>query len=472
MSDQIMCCGEPVARAQSKTTGIVSIKCNKCGKYATGQSVEEAINNFAGTPAGANLPATPAALAPYAVKHMAEMAALTMPFIARDKPALTRLIKNNVRYIVIQSRDTMAAAWETKEGQESIVIALEEAMAIGAELGKTGSIVPFGSVVEFIPAVEAYEFALTNGSNPPFAWIQIDMIHKNDVRKISRINGEFSCSISPGLPRGELVGVAVYGFNNRLDHVIGEVYDADRLLKKAAAHSSSYKYFLRTKYAMTQAITEGRGKVNAEGREYVEVVKDVDNPYIDRDISAFEAAEKAGTLKKNGKGEYAETEIPKKGGGTWTKKIYRADVENPGQKTEKIFIDEVTNPYDGADQPEMLRKAAGKSFLGKYARVRGAEAAAGEMKGSPADELEKTIDDTIDAAFAVMDEDGDPQPPPAKPINHEDALKDIERAKEQMDEPMPQPEPEPPEDDNSLTGQFKRKVEAGKTTEKDELDIF
>jgi hypothetical protein len=408
MPEQIMCCGKPVARAQSKTTGIVSIKCEVCGKYSTGQSAEEAINNFTGTPAGTNLPSTPTDLAPYAVKHMADMAALTMPFIARDKPALTRLIKNNVRYIVIHSRDgAMAETWKTQEGQESIIIALEEAMAIGAELGKTGSIVPFGSVVEFIPAVEAYEFALTNGSNPPFAWIQIDMIHKNDVRKISRINGEFSCSISPGMPRGELQGVAVYGFNNRLDHVIGEVYDADRLLKKAATHSSSYKYYLRDKYEMAAARTEGKVKADSAGREYI------------------------------------EKEMFKKGGGTWTKKLY---------------YDEVSNPYDGADQPEMLRKAAGKSFLGKYARVRGAEAAAEEMKGTPEQELDKTIDATIDAAFSIIEQDGDPQPPPAP-----------RRA------PEPTPESEPQADDNipdDLRDELNELSDEAEVNEKGELDIF
>lgn len=420
MPEQIMCCGEPVARAQSKTTGIVSIKCTKCGKYATGQSVEEAINNFAGATGGTALPATPAALAPYAVRHMAEMAALTMPFIARDKPALTRLIKNNVRHIVIQSRDkTMAEIWNTKEGQESIVIALEEAMAIGAELGKTGSIVPFGSVVEFIPAVEAYEFALTNGSNPPFAWIQIDMIHKNDIRKISRINGEFSCAIQPGIPRGELVGVAVYGFNNRLGHVIGEVYDAARLLEKAATHSSSYKYYLRDKYEMTAARTEGRVKVDGAGREYTEKT------------------------------------MYKKGGDSWVKKLY---------------YDEISNPYDGADQPEMLRKAAGKSFLGKYARVRGAEAAAEEIKGSPADELEKTIDDTIDAAFSIMEQDGDPQPPPAPHAPRRNAEQEADE--EAIERELRHEQEELTRDTRpSLVGEFNQKIK-GDVNDKGELEIF
>jgi 3-hydroxyacyl-CoA dehydrogenase len=78
----------------------------------------------------------------------------------------------------------------------------------------------------------------------------------------------------------------------------------------------------------------------------------------------------------------------KKGGGNWTKKLYE---------------DEIANPYQGADQPEMLRKAAGKSFLGKYARVRNAEAAMDEVSGSDEKQVGKMVDATIEAAFANME---------------------------------------------------------------------
>ena len=43
-----------------------------------------------------------------------------------------------------------------------------------------------------------------------------------------------------------------------------------------------------------------------------------------------------------------EKKIPKNDGSTWNKKIYG---------------DDITNPYDGPDRPEMLKKSAGKSPL-------------------------------------------------------------------------------------------------------------
>jgi hypothetical protein len=146
-------------------------------------------------------------------------------------------------------------------------------------------------------------------------------------------------------------------------------------------------------------------------------------------------------VEKSGR-EYIEKEIPKRdGGGTWTKKIY---------------ADEITNPYEGADQPEMLRKAAGKSFLGKYARIRNSESAVNEMAGTPEKELERTIDRSIDAAFAIIEEDGEPQDAP----DETDAGIDDER-----EEPGDNNTPGP-----SLTKEFNQKV--GKTGKKDELDIF
>ncbi len=75
----------------------------------------------------------------------------------------------------------------------------------------------------------------------------------------------------------------------------------------------------------------------------------------------------------------------KKGGGTWVKKIFREDI---------------TNPYDGADRPEMLRKVAGKSFLQPYMRVRNSTAAMDELSTGdgdcePADELDNILDDAL-----------------------------------------------------------------------------
>jgi hypothetical protein len=276
---------------------------------------------------------------------MSQMTDIAAPSIARDRPALTRLIRNNIRHAMTREDEGFKRCWQTPEGQTSIVRSIEEALSLGAELGKMGSLVPFNGICEFIPAVEAYEFALTNGNNPPFRWIQIDMIHEHDIKEITRVNGEFTCTVKPGVPRGKLQAVAVYGYNNRLGKTIGEVYDVERLLDKARRHSQSYKYYLEDKRSFEEARTEGK-------------------------------------LKSDGKGEYVEKTMHKRGGGTWTKKIYR---------------DDITNPYEGPDQPEMLRKAAGKSFLGKFARVRNAESAIEETRG--ADDAERVADAAIDAAF-------------------------------------------------------------------------
>jgi hypothetical protein len=379
MSEPIYCCGKAAKKRQVRDTGMFEIDCEVCDNHVSESTAEKALAEFKkiakGTPdkpaksdakpdtnrtpgpqKASSVPATAEQLAVYAADHIGEFAALTVPFVARDKPALVRLLKNNIRHVMQRSKDkSFSAVWQTKEGQESIVFALEEAMSLGAELGKMGSLVPYGSIVEFIPAVEAYEFALTNGGNPPFSWIQIDMIHENDIKEIARINGEFSCKIQPGVPRGALMAIAVYGKNNRLGHVVGEVYDVDRLLGKARQHSSSYKYYLL-------------------------------------DLQAFKIAQTEQKTKTEGGREYFMKEVPKRDGGTWNK---------------KVFYDEITNPYEGPDQPEMLRKAAGKSFLGKYARIRNSEAAVEEMKGDSPDEVEATIDRTIDAAFEAAAQDGE-----------------------------------------------------------------
>jgi len=414
MSETIMCCGKPVTKAKSAQTGKFYVRCQICKAYTEADTAPDAIALFkklliektkqpAQNPPQKNnqalsvLPTSAGALPAYMAAHIADIAALTVPFVAQDKPALTRLLKNNIRHVLLRSKDkNFAAVWQTPEGQESIIYALEEAMGLGAELGKMGSLVPFGGTVEFIPAIEAYEFALTNGGNPPFSWIQIDMIHKNDIRKISRVDGAFSCTIEPGVPRGDLVAVAVYGKNNRLGKVIGELYDTERLLGKAERHSSSYKYYLQ-------------------------------------DLNAFNIARTEGTVKIEGSREFIIKKMFKKGGATWDKKLY---------------LDEITNPYEGPDQPEMLRKAAGKSFLGKYAKVRNSEAAMEEMKGSPEKEVEKTIDASIDAAFDIVEQDADNQ--------------DVFT----MDVPANKPEPV----DDSLTGEFKKKAAENAEDISDELD--
>jgi len=396
---EIMCCGQPVRKQRYKDNGMFAIFCTKCRRYAEADSAEEVERQFLALSPVPTLPARPQDLPRYVASQVDELRQLTVPFVARDKPALTRLIKNNIRYVMGRKDEAFLKAWNTQEGQESIVYAIEEAMSLGAELGKTGSLVPFGSVVEFIPSVEAYEFALTNGASPPFAWIQINMIHEHDIHEISQINGEFSCKITPGVPRGELVAVAVYGHNNRLGKVIGEIYDKERLLEKARVHSASYQYYLKDRYAFDQARTEGQ-------------------------------------VKREGTREYITKAIPKRDGGTWNKKIY---------------LDEISNPYEGADQPEMLRKAAGKSFLAKYVRVRNSEAAIQEVSGDDPGSIDAMIDRTLDAAMDTLSAEPD----------------DIQGVAEEVAAEEPGPE------EADVMADVLSELDEGERQERDaELDIF
>jgi len=406
MPEKILCCGKEAVKKMSPTTGLYSVTCTVCGRTGEAKKPEWAIAQF-NTAKPVNekpqqkavaLPDRPTDLPRYLASRMTDLSSIAVPFIARDKPALTRLIKNNIRYVMRQTSDEFQRAWSTEDGQKSIIYALEEALSLGAELGKMGSLVPFGGVVEFIPAVEAYEFALTNGENAPFKWVNIDMVYENDIVEISRKDGTFECKwIKTGFPRGELVGVVVSGFNNRLAKVIGEAYDVSRLLQKAKVHSSSYRYYLR-------------------------------------DREAFERARAEGSVKFEFGNEYIEKQIPKRGGGgTWTK---------------KIFYDEITNPYEGPDQPEMLRKAAGKSFLAKYAKIRNAEAAMAEVRAEEPDQHEELIDRTIDAAFASYEDKKDSPPPPEEPADEPE--QQAPAAGDSEDEAVEYEEPANPDDDKQM----------------------
>jgi len=424
MPNELTCCGEPVAKSKSKATNVFTMSCTKCSNMGAGKTAEEAVANFeanlSGAPRVPALATNASQLPTYMASRMNELASIAVPFVGRDRPALTRLVKSNIRYVMKQDSNAFKDCWKTAEGQESIVFAIEEALGLGCELGKMGSLVPFGGAVEFIPGIEAFTFALTNGGNPPFSWIAIDLIYKNDIRKVFRVDGVFHCEVTPGIPRGELQAIAVYGHNNRLGHTVGEVYDKDRLLAKAKIHSQSYRYYLD-------------------------------------DATTFKRMRTEGKLKTENGREYAVKVMHKKGGGTWDK---------------KLFLDDINNPYEGADQPEMLRKAAGKSFLISYARVRNAEAAIQESAG---DSVEDVVDASINVAFGTLDaapteptnvQDVTPEDPPDVFVaavdeiddeakNMSDAELDAEIAKE-VNEAPEQPNL------NSLTGQFKTKVDANK----------
>jgi hypothetical protein len=264
-----------------------------------------------------------------------------------DKPATQRMIEKNLRYVSGLSGGSWDKIWSTKEGQDSISYALSESLYHAAVLPDMGSIVPFGTIAEFVPSIECYKFALETGKNAPFKDIQIDLIHENDQTENSQEDGNFLIKIKRGIPRGEILAVVVSAIRIDTGNRIGDIYDVDRLLKKAEHHSPSYKNFLIDRDAFKRMEVEGKLKADADGRKYYEKV------------------------------------IPKKDGGTWTKKIYEGDI---------------TNPYDGPDRPEMLRKAAGKSFFRPYMKTRNASAMADEWQSDPIETREQAADTVLTRA--------------------------------------------------------------------------
>ncbi len=433
----VLCCGKPVKKEFSRDDNLYTVKCLSCGKRADQATMNEAMAAFkqlekgkASTSTTKSAPQTQAqpprqqaqtkalvlsrdTFAESMVSRMTELSRLTVPFVGRNRDALERLVANNLRYVLTNKNEKFMKVWHTQEGVESIAHGVEEALSLGAELGKMGSLVPYGTVVEFIPSVEAFEFALTAGPEPPFRGITIELIHEYDIiKELYRDHGEYHCKVEHTLPRGAVIGVAVYGYNNRLGMVIGEDYDAERLLKKAERHSPGYKSYKRQVDAFAFARTQGEVHTDAEGREYamVEFVSNTEDPYFEQNAERFREAEKENKLKTDSKGEYAHVEIPKRDGGTFKKKIYRNVVEK-GTEMRHMYIDDLTNPYDekGGDRGEMYRKLAGKSFLGKYAKVRNSEAAMDEVKKGDSDAAEEMADRSIAAAFDNIAK-GSPEP--------------------------------------------------------------
>lgn len=418
----LTCCGAPVNgddNADNNGTIGYGIWCEVCNARAWGSDKPGAIasfkkmqppqnspqarktqNNSAPPPAvsqAVTSPRNPGELA-LMIQGDTRLVEIMTPIVSGDTSAMKRLISNNLRYV--ENADQLKKAWMNPEGQASIVRCVEEAMIMGAELGKMGDLVPYGDIVEFIPSVEAYEFALTNGKNAPFESIEIELIHANDVAKISRKDGDFSMDLQIGIPRGEVQVVAVYGYHSKSGKVVGEVYDKDRLMKKAEDHSASYRKYLQQVSAFEFAKSEGKANIDSNGREYVtiEIQKESEDKYFAKDKAYFFAEERAGRLIKDSKGEYATQRIEHGRNGPWDKKIYRSAIENPGVETKLIFLDELTNPYAGADQPEMLRKAAGKSFMRKYQRIRNSEAAMDEVRTH-----DKTVDTALNMADDILD---------------------------------------------------------------------
>ena len=267
-----------------------------------------------------------------------------------DKPATSRMIEKNIRYVANLSGKAWDKIWLTPEGQDSIKNALTEANYYAATLGDMGDLVPFGSGCEFIPNIECYKFALETGKNAPFKDIQIDLIHENDQTENYQKDGNFNIEIKRGIPRGDILAVVVSGVRTDNDKRIGEIYDVERLLDKARHHSQSYKSYLQEKSDFTKMKVEGKLKKDDSGRLYFE---------------------KKIEYTKNGK---------------------------PESFMKKTYEDDIVNPYDGPDRPEMLRKAAGKSFFRPYMKIRNASAMAEEWEPDEPENREQAADNVLNRA--------------------------------------------------------------------------
>ena len=275
---------------------------------------------------------------------MCNMSAYTSKISFLQKSSVERLLDTNMKYLVTEkSFDNL---WNTEDGRQSLLDCFNEAFQMAAELPLLGSVVAFGNTATFIPRVEAFQNVLCNGPNAPFEWVNIDAIHEKDKVRIGRKNGNFSVdfeNISP-FDRGEIKGIVVFGFHKRSGMIIGECYEADALHKIGTASSASYRQYVLDCDLFNRAVSEGTVKTDSNGREYVEKT------------------------------------IQKKGGGSWTKKVYR---------------DELMNPYEGPHREKMLKKVAGKSYLNPYIKMRIGSVIIDEMKNLPTPESaipERSID--------------------------------------------------------------------------------
>ena len=348
------CCNNKIEIKNGKSNGkdMFYAECPTCHKKHKSESRAEVENYFSPeihttskTWELAPIPTKPADIVKWGNNNLPSLISQSAQFI--DKPATNRLIEKNLRYVSGLTGKSWDKIWATKEGQESISYALSESLYHAAILPDMGSIVPFGSIAEFVPSIECYKFALETGRNAPFKDIQIDLIHENDQTENSQKDGNFIIEIKRGIPRGDIIAVVVSAVRNDTGKRIGEIYDVERLIKKAEAHSPSYKNFLIDRDGFNRMKVEGKLKTDNDGRLYYEKV------------------------------------IPKQDGGSWTKKIYEMDIQNP---------------YDGADRPEMLRKAAGKSFFRPYMKTRNASAMADEWQSDPIETREDAADHVLSRA--------------------------------------------------------------------------
>jgi hypothetical protein len=282
-------CGKSIESKYSEKEKLHFFHCSDCKIGGKGKTEQSALENFNAeiikTQSMQLAPKSKDDFLPWVTRNMPALRSQSAAF--QDTPATDRMIEKNMRYI---AKADLKNAWSTVEGRESIIEAMNDAHYYGATLPEMGSIVPFKDVVEFIPAVSAFQFALTTGENAPFTNINIDALHENDQYEISRDDGNFHFKIkSIGMPRGEVVGVVVQATRADTGKIIGEAYDEPRLMQKAARHSTAYKYFLNDLEALRKA--------QSEGKDFIE--KKPGWKITERDlVSPYDGPDKPEMLKK------------------------------------------------------------------------------------------------------------------------------------------------------------------------------
>jgi len=373
------CCNQEVKK--SKTQGqdgqnIYTIWCETCGRTGSGKTVQDSEASFdawtnpeqAESPAPVKNKIAPAPSAhgqatergQYLISALSNRGSfnLAAPFVQSDKPALKMMIDKNIRYALGLKGEKWDPIWNSVEGAESIIFAVEEALLLGATLPDMGCILPFGTVAVFIPDVSAYQFAVTTGRSAPFDWFEITPIYENDKYEINMSPGVFDFQLKKiAIPRGNVTAIIPHG-RLRDGRIVGKIYEKKELLEKAAEYSPGHKAYMQSVRDFENAKISGEVKKDPDGREFI--VKHIE-------------------YMKNGQ-----------------KKSF----------DKKIYSDELTSLYDGASGVDMLSKMAGKSFLRKFIKTRNSTAAKDELSTSdgqePADDLDSVLGSALDDALKAV----------------------------------------------------------------------
>ena len=256
-----------------------------------------------------------------------------------DKVYTKKMYEQNIKYIL--SAD-FKDAWNTPEGQESIVDAFNSANEICATLGQMGDIVPFGKTVEFIPDFQAFNFALTEGDNAPFTRIAVDVLHENDQYDLhSDKDGNFIFEFKKiGFPRGEIIGVIVRGWLSDKDICIGKAYDIKTLMGKAEQHSKGYQYYLKDMSDLRKAQSEGKDYITKWDKKIYE--KDIVSPYVGANASEM-------LSKLAGKSffrPYMKTRNARAMKQEWTSENEQSEEQKTPEELLKPMIDIQDAPYN------------------------------------------------------------------------------------------------------------------------------